>query len=633
MFRRQKKTDEPVIPVPAKLPPLEGLDDQANGDTGQAPHTWLWTLIAALIVVATIAFVLFLAGRGIYDGLRDRALENQRIAQEHYALGLEYLEAKDYELAIAEFDLAVRHDSNLSDAHTKLHEAKELARAQIKPTSETRQDAAKLLYQEAVAYYESGNLPHSAEILDELRGLDADYQRENVETMLTTAHYQLGLNAVAENRLDEGTDHFMIVLDIAPDDESAQDQLNLVNLYTAALNHWERDWSATIQALKGLYALAPDYKDVKDRLRDAYVFHAESLAEVDEWCRAADQYAAAVEILPIETLVDRRDDAQFRCQATAEAPLHTPTAPATEPPKATPRPTAQATAEAQASAEVEATAQPTAPAAAIGQGRIAFASYDAARQVHDVYVIDLAQGDALLLQANAHQPVFAPGGRRMVFRNLDPLHLGLAILDLSNDTIGELTAHAEDSTPIWSPDAGQIVFASDKHGDRKWRLYVISPGEVRGEGAEWAFGQTPAWSRDGSRIAYHGCDERGDNCAVWVMQPGGFSPARLTTDASDTAPAWSPDGTQVAFVSARSGNWEIFVVEMATGEERRLTDHPASDAAPTWSPDGKQLTFLSNRDGVWAVYILDLRSGEVQKVIATGDAYPDPLNEQLFWLP
>jgi Tol biopolymer transport system component len=117
------------------------------------------------------------------------------------------------------------------------------------------------------------------------------------------------------------------------------------------------------------------------------------------------------------------------------------------------------------------------------------------------------------------------------------------------------------------------------------------------------------------------------------MQRGGAQPAQLTTDASDTAPAWSPDGSQVAFISARSGNWEIHLVDVATGRERRLTENPAVDVAPAWSPNGRQLAFLSNRQGSWAIYIMDVRSGATQKLIATGDAYPNPLDERMSWIP
>jgi TolB protein len=271
--------------------------------------------------------------------------------------------------------------------------------------------------------------------------------------------------------------------------------------------------------------------------------------------------------------------------------------------------------------------------ASIGQGRIAFTSYDAARQRYDIYVADLAREDAKLLRDNASQPAYARDGKRLAFRNHDTLYLGLGILDQRNNEVSELTAYGEDSTPVWSPDNQQILFASNKHGDRLWRIYAISPSQERGEGEEWAFGQMPTWSPNGQQIAYHGCDEHSDNCGVWVMLAGGFEPGRLTTDPSDTAPAWSPDGEQIAFTSARDGNWELYLVDATTGQEQRLTNHAGADVAPAWSPDGRRLAFLSSREGTWAVYVLDLRSGQVQKIIATGDAYPDPTSEQLSWTP
>jgi TolB protein len=268
-----------------------------------------------------------------------------------------------------------------------------------------------------------------------------------------------------------------------------------------------------------------------------------------------------------------------------------------------------------------------------GSGRIAFTKFDAARQRFDVHVVDPVLGDAELLRGHASQPSFAPGGKRLVFRNHDPSRLGLGILDLRSNEISELTAYAEDATPAWSLDGQNIVFASNKHGDRKWRIYVISPGDVRGEGEEMTFGQMPTWSPDGGKIAYHGCDERGDNCGVRLINANGSGPARLTTDPSDTAPSWSPDGSLVAFTSTRSGNWDLYVVEISTGQETRLTEHPAADVAPTWSPDGKQMAFLSSRDGAWSLYILDLESGQAQKLIDAGDTCPDASFARLSWLP
>jgi len=641
MFKRKRRTvREDFIPVPATLPPLEGL----NRDIPErSTRTWLWTLTAALIVVLLAAYVITLGVVGVYDGLKDRAHESHRLAREHLQLGQSYLEAGAYELAVGEFDLALRYDAGLEAARTGLQEAKVMAEAQAQPTSETRQDAANLLYRQAVAHYESGNLAPAVALLDELRGLDPDYQRENVELMLTTAHYHLGQIAVAEDRLDEAAAHFEAVLALAPDNEKAQEQLDLIRLYTAAMSYWDRDWTATIQALTGLYTLAPEYKDVAVRLRDAYIYRAQARAGKGQWCQAAEDYALAVEIMPLEATVDQRDDAQIRCQTAAQEPTPSPTtqAAARRPTAISPAssvpatPTPAKTKEAASAAASKST--PPTESAPTAQGRIAFTSFDAARQRYDIYVVSLDQEEARLLRENASQPAFAPDGKRLAFRNLDPQHLGLSTLDLGSGESHELTAYVEDSTPAWSPAADRIIFASNKHGDRRWRLYAIAPTEVRGEGEVWAFGEMPAWSPDdtaeGGRIAYHGCDEQGNNCGLWLIKAGGFGPTQLTADPSDTAPAWSPDGKQIAFISARNGNWDLYLATVADGQVTRLTDHPAAEVAPAWSPDGRWLAFLSDREGAWAVFILNIKTGKTYKIIAIGDAYPDSVHERISWVP
>lgn len=611
------------MPVPAHLPAVPGLDEHDEYAPGHRPRTWLLTLLAGLVVALVTIYVLVLGGMAIIDGLRDRTATNRQVAQEHYAAGLAHLEAGEYELAGAEFRQAIRYDSSLADARTRLSEAEQKALAQVTPTSETRRDAATTLYTQAVTAYEAGKLAEAVSALDELRGLDGDFQRQNVETMLITAHYQLGVTALREDRLDDAEKGFQAVLAIKPDQTETQEQLNLLRLYRAALSNWGRDWPATVQAFKGLYALAPGYKDVRDRLHDAHLYRAEAYAGEGDWCAASEEYAAAVSVLVLEETVDRRDDAALKCQATAQAPRPTPTP---KPgPSATPVPGS-------ATAEPGVTTAPGGASAAVGEGSIAFTSYDALQGRYDVYIVDLAHGAARLLQENASEPALGPAGRRLVFRNRHPSHLGLSVITVGGNDLVEMTVHPEDSTPTWSPDGKQILFASNKHGDRKWRLYVISPGEVRGEGQEWALGRMPSWSSDGQRIAYQGCDERGDNCGIWQIKAGGSDPRRVTTDPSDTAPVWSPDGNRIAFISARTGNWELFVVDVASGQEKRLTDNRAADVAPAWSPDGKRLAFLSNREGAWAVYVLEVASARAQKVIATGDAYPDAVNERLSWV-
>jgi TolB protein len=69
------------------------------------------------------------------------------------------------------------------------------------------------------------------------------------------------------------------------------------------------------------------------------------------------------------------------------------------------------------------------------------------------------------------------------------------------------------------------------------------------------------------------------------MNADGSNEQSLFTDGPDAIePAWSPDGNFVAYQTNRDANWEIYVMNVSSLEQRRLTAHPARDAAPAWAP-------------------------------------------------
>lgn len=85
---------------------------------------------------------------------------------------------------------------------------------------------------------------------------------------------------------------------------------------------------------------------------------------------------------------------------------------------------------------------------------------------------------------------------------------------------------------------------------------------------------------------------------------------------------WSPDGTQIAFQTNRDGNWEIYVYDVATGEERNLTNAESSEMYPNWSKDG-QVVHMSDRSGDSALYLSDVQTGEIVGLTDSDTCTPD----------
>jgi len=79
-----------------------------------------------------------------------------------------------------------------------------------------------------------------------------------------------------------------------------------------------------------------------------------------------------------------------------------------------------------------------------------------------------------------------------------------------------------------------------------------------------------------------------------VVSVDGGAVRTLVADGSwNWYPRWSPDGSEIAFLSTRSGNWDVWVVDAAGGTPRQLTDWPSNEFDARWSPDGTSIAFLT----------------------------------------
>jgi Tol biopolymer transport system component len=197
----------------------------------------------------------------------------------------------------------------------------------------------------------------------------------------------------------------------------------------------------------------------------------------------------------------------------------------------------------------------------------------------------------------------------------------------------KLTNDAKDIKGLaWTADGSEIVFASDRHGRfQLWRVVARTaeaagsyptPVLVEGAGDD---ASNPSISRT-SKLAYQRYSPNIDIQQVEVIGEAGTGQHRLgrskpliTSTQLDVAPVWSPDGRTIAFISNRSGTYEVWICGADGFNPLKLTSFGGTAVTlPRWSHDGQRLIFsaLTGPDGNFESYIIDAKGGAPRRLRA-----------------
>lgn len=197
-----------------------------------------------------------------------------------------------------------------------------------------------------------------------------------------------------------------------------------------------------------------------------------------------------------------------------------------------------------------------------------------------------------------------------------PSHLYL----FRNDSSIQVTNDAGNDTDPRSA-ASLLVFTSDRDGNQE--IYISDTlGAVQHRVTNnAALDFEPALSPNGALIAF--ASNRSGLPRVWIVPAPALSdtgfptatPLATGTDATvpEQSPAWSPDGSQLAFTSTRSGSSQVFVVAAAGGNATQVSHEAGGAFSPIWSADGTSIVYQS-ATGLPAIQRVNLNSGAVRQL-------------------
>ncbi len=190
-----------------------------------------------------------------------------------------------------------------------------------------------------------------------------------------------------------------------------------------------------------------------------------------------------------------------------------------------------------------------------------------------------------------------------------------------------ILAHREPiMSPAWSPDGSQIAYVSFERRKSIVFLHNLKDGSRRILANFEGSNSAPAWHPDGKRLAI--ALSRDGSGQLYLVNADGTGLQRLThSSAIDTEPSFSPDGKWLLFTSDRGGSPQIYRMPVGGGEAERMTFDGNYNVTPRYSPDGKSFAYVQRNGGRYNVAIMDL--GSRQSLAITDN----PLDESPSFAP
>ncbi len=271
----------------------------------------------------------------------------------------------------------------------------------------------------------------------------------------------------------------------------------------------------------------------------------------------------------------------------------------------------------------------------IASTQIAFVSNHSGHK--EIWVMDYdgaSQRQVTHQQSISLTPRWSPDTTRIAFTCYPrPGSYGGAQICLHSMETGKLITfphrRGTNSSPAWSPDGAQIMFMSSALGDPELFVCDSNGGHQKRITFSAGVDTSPAWNpKTGQQVAF--VSDRSGVPQLYIMNADGSNVEKLSVPDMGYVidPSWSPNGQLLAFSWRRpSGNYDLYLMEIATRQIAELTRDAGRNERPSWAPDGRHIVFESTRTGTRQIWTMLADGTQARQLTFQGQ------NESPNWSP